>query len=397
MRKVGIVILSIFMVMFSLSGNVSALDTVSNQNPTELKGILEFDDLEGGAYFLNGYLLTGNIQALTEHVGKEVLVKGSVMELQDTIIQKGSKAFSVSSFELIGGEQEEVETPSLPEQPEPTYPPVDPEKPELPKLPVKGTSFTGTVEVNMIEGKHYELKTQYGLFILTGNIAGIEKQVGKKVKVHGTVLKDAITIWQRGQVLSVTKWESLEKAQEPSIPYPDPIIPLPDPVKPELPKSVEVQGKVVVNYIEGKHFELNTSKGRYVLIGNTAGLEKVLNKTILVKGTVSPEQVSYYMRGTLLKVESWELKEVVISKPIVTKPVIPRPVVPKPIVKEPIKKPIIVRPVEPIVKVASKQPVTVEKEVVSKAPAYYSFLKESKSTSHFSVRTVEHVGFKIYH
>ncbi|MDD4569360.1 MAG: S-layer homology domain-containing protein [Tepidanaerobacteraceae bacterium] len=63
-------------------------------------------------------------------------------------------------------------------------------------------SYVGTLKENNIEGIHYELETEQGIFVLKGNIKGIEDYIGEKIVVKGE-LKDEVSIFMRGYFLDV--------------------------------------------------------------------------------------------------------------------------------------------------------------------------------------------------
>ena len=63
-------------------------------------------------------------------------------------------------------------------------------------------------------------------------------------------------------------------------------------------------GTLVENDIEGRHYELETKQGTFVLKGNTRGLEDYVGDMIVVKGEITDE-FSIYMRGPLLEVEKY--------------------------------------------------------------------------------------------
>lgn len=62
--------------------------------------------------------------------------------------------------------------------------------------------FVGTLEENDVEGSHYELSTEQGTFVLTGNTDGLEDYVGKRIVVEGT-LKTDVSIFMRGSLIDV--------------------------------------------------------------------------------------------------------------------------------------------------------------------------------------------------
>ncbi|KYO64317.1 S-layer homology domain-containing protein [Thermovenabulum gondwanense] len=65
-------------------------------------------------------------------------------------------------------------------------------------------------------------------------------------------------------------------------------------------------GILKVSEIEGLHYELETTSGRYVLTGKTGGLDENISKSILVFGEVK-DGPSIYMRGPVLEVKEWYL------------------------------------------------------------------------------------------
>ncbi|NLZ54712.1 MAG: hypothetical protein GX892_16535 [Thermoanaerobacteraceae bacterium] len=64
--------------------------------------------------------------------------------------------------------------------------------------------FIGTLVENDIEGRHYELETNQGTFVLKGNIKGLEDYVGDKIVVKGE-LTDEDSIFMRGYIIDVEK------------------------------------------------------------------------------------------------------------------------------------------------------------------------------------------------
>jgi hypothetical protein len=71
--------------------------------------------------------------------------------------------------------------------------------------------------------------------------------------------------------------------------------------------TTDAYGKAFVgilkeNDISGKHYELNTEHERFVLVGETDGLEDYLDEKIVVIGKVKNEP-NIYMRGELIQVE----------------------------------------------------------------------------------------------
>lgn len=65
-------------------------------------------------------------------------------------------------------------------------------------------------------------------------------------------------------------------------------------------------GLLRVNDIEGRHYELETKRGHYVLIGETDELEDYVNEKIVVFGKIVDE-ASIYMRGPLIEITDFVL------------------------------------------------------------------------------------------
>jgi len=69
--------------------------------------------------------------------------------------------------------------------------------------------FIGTLEESDIEGRHYELETAQGTFVLQGNLKGIEDYLGERIVVKGK-LTDKISIFMRGPIIEVSKYYPLK-------------------------------------------------------------------------------------------------------------------------------------------------------------------------------------------
>lgn len=65
--------------------------------------------------------------------------------------------------------------------------------------------YVGILEEGDIEGRHFELETEYDRFVLVGDTDGLDDYVGKKIVVMGEVKNDA-SIYMRGLLLEVDKW-----------------------------------------------------------------------------------------------------------------------------------------------------------------------------------------------
>ncbi|WP_338827032.1 stalk domain-containing protein [Neomoorella thermoacetica] len=76
-----------------------------------------------------------------------------------------------------------------------------------------------------------------------------------------------------------------------------------------LDQTTRVSGKIVVSDVEGRHYELETARGRLVLVPDKGypvaaqDLEKYAGREVIVAGVISGEP-SMYMRGPLLRVRS---------------------------------------------------------------------------------------------
>jgi hypothetical protein len=76
-----------------------------------------------------------------------------------------------------------------------------------------------------------------------------------------------------------------------------------------LNKKIRATGKLVVSNVEGRHFELETDRGRLVLLpeegstGVAKDLEKYAGRTVMVIGTLTKEP-NIYMQGPIMRVNS---------------------------------------------------------------------------------------------
>ncbi|GAQ25459.1 S-layer homology domain-containing protein [Tepidanaerobacter syntrophicus] len=69
--------------------------------------------------------------------------------------------------------------------------------------------FVGVLRVNDIEGRHYELETQRGHYVLIGEIDELEDYVDEKIVVFGKMIDEA-SIYMRGPMIEVTDFALLE-------------------------------------------------------------------------------------------------------------------------------------------------------------------------------------------
>ena len=68
--------------------------------------------------------------------------------------------------------------------------------------------FIGTLIESNIDGPHFELKTEQGVFVLAGNTKGLKDYVGDKIVVKGE-LKDGYKIYLRGIPIDVEEFYPL--------------------------------------------------------------------------------------------------------------------------------------------------------------------------------------------
>lgn len=224
--------------------------------------------------------------------------------------------------------------------------------------------FYGTLRVSNIEGRHYELDTEKGRFVLTGNsrtLRGLEDYEGEKIVVTGELSGD-VSIYMRGPIIEVenfydvktkqiekydvdkntkiffdgkTKYslsdieigdyavikaedglaleikvESIEEPEKVTISAKGLVAEINERKKTlSLATYIKNEGEGFIgilkeNDIEGLHYELETEQGTFVLIGETRGLKDYIGKSIIIKGTLKDED-SYFMRGLLLDVEDF--------------------------------------------------------------------------------------------
>lgn len=72
-------------------------------------------------------------------------------------------------------------------------------------IKAEGQGFIGILEESDVEGKHYELDTEYGTFVLLGNTDDMDDYVGRKIIVKGQI-KDVFSIYMRGEVIDVKEF-----------------------------------------------------------------------------------------------------------------------------------------------------------------------------------------------
>lgn len=69
-------------------------------------------------------------------------------------------------------------------------------------ITAEGQGFIGTLKENNIGGKHYELETGQGRFVLLGNTKDLKDHVGDVIIVKGEI-KDVFSIYMRGEIIDV--------------------------------------------------------------------------------------------------------------------------------------------------------------------------------------------------
>lgn len=192
----------------------SLVKKVQLTDPTELTGTITYLDLEGGQYLLQNergkYALLGKNSEVRNSLGKKVHLTGKMVNVEVTFYQRGNGFFQIDTLEVIGA-GEEYAVPEKPIIKEPIIKEPVIEEPII-KEPLKEpelgnpTQVEGQLIVDYIEGKHYELVTNNGSFVITGNTSGMEKYINQHIKAKGAFTVNAITIWQKGEVFVVEEW-----------------------------------------------------------------------------------------------------------------------------------------------------------------------------------------------
>lgn len=219
MKKI-ITLMSVLLLflMTSFASADSLVKTVQLTDPTELTGTITYLDLEGGQYLLQNergkYALLGQNEKVRNSLGKKVHVTGRIVDLEVTYYQRGNGFFQINTLEVLGEGDEYIypETPAVKEPVEKAPVVTEP----IPQQPVQKpelgnpTQLEGKLVLNFIEGKHYELVTKKGAFVLTGNTSGLEKYIDYNIVAKGAFTVGAITIWQKGEVFVVDQWSLQE-------------------------------------------------------------------------------------------------------------------------------------------------------------------------------------------
>ncbi|MFO7152620.1 MAG: S-layer homology domain-containing protein [Bacillota bacterium] len=67
------------------------------------------------------------------------------------------------------------------------------------------TGYVGVLKESDIEGRHLELETGDGRFVLVGELESLEDYLGEKILILGE-LKEGVSIFMRGPLLEVDRW-----------------------------------------------------------------------------------------------------------------------------------------------------------------------------------------------
>lgn len=220
--------------------------------------------------------------------------------------------------------------------------------------------FVGTLKVSNIEGRHYELETERGRYVLIGDTDDLEDYENEKIVVLGKTSGD-VSIYMRGPLIDVKDFYpvkskytttfyidgntkitvdgeragllNITEGDYAEIKAEDDLATVIKAVTPEEPKKtiISAQGLVaqiskrtisVVTYIKdsnegfvgtlrendigGLHYELETNQGTFVLKGNIKGLDNYVGEELVVKGELKDE-ISIFMRGYFIDVDKYYL------------------------------------------------------------------------------------------
>lgn len=220
--------------------------------------------------------------------------------------------------------------------------------------------FVGILKVSNIEGRHYELETERGRYVLIGDTDDLEDYVNEKIVVLGKISGDA-SIYMRGPLVDVKDFYpvkskytttlyidgntkitvddkkagllNIKTGDYAEIKAEDELAVQIKVKTPEEPKKTIISAKGLVskvskktislvtyikdsdegfvgtlkeNDIEGLHYELETEQGIFVLKGNIKGLDDYVGDKIVVKGELKDE-ISIFMRGYFIDVDKYYL------------------------------------------------------------------------------------------
>lgn len=139
---------------------------------TIIVGLVTENDLEGKHYELvtkiGTFTMIGmNNDEFAKYAGKNVKVTGKILEKQLSIYQRGT-ILNVTTIEPVG------EISTLPSD-------------DSDKSKVKIVERTGTISINQVKGAPIALLVDDLVYGLSGNVSGLDKMNGKKVKISGYI------------------------------------------------------------------------------------------------------------------------------------------------------------------------------------------------------------------
>lgn len=149
----------------------------------------------------------------------------------------------------------------------------------------KTLTFNGIISA---DSNYVKLKAQKNVYILMGQIKGLNEYNGQKVQIKGYIINKKFYV------------QSYMKLAIPiaSVPKKAPVIDT---------SSTSIIGILSQNDIEGLHYELQADNAVYVLLGSNENFNKYIGKTVKLTGNIPKNQVSIYQRGTLFNVKTIEL------------------------------------------------------------------------------------------
>lgn len=218
--------------------------------------------------------------------------------------------------------------------------------------------FVGKLRISNIEGRHFELETQRGRYVLIGDTDELEDYVNEEIVVIGKVSDDD-SFYMRGPLIDVNDFYpvksrytktfyidgstkitvddkraglmNIKEGDYAQVKAEDDLAIEIKVTTPEEPKQAIISAKGLVaevsrrtfslvtyiddsdegfigtlreNNVEGRHYELETNEGTFVLRGNIKGLEDYVGDKIVVKGELTDE-ISIFMRGYIIDVEKY--------------------------------------------------------------------------------------------
>lgn len=138
------------------------------------------------------------------------------------------------------------------------------------------TTIIGFITANNIEGLHYELTAEQGVYVLVGYDKNeLAKYVGKSVKVVGKIQENQISFYQSGVLFSVKTIEEVKESTTQSVD-----------IGKFTVKSFRLIGTVIIDKVKGPHIGLLVDENIYELSGSVEGIEKLNGKRIQVTGYI---------------------------------------------------------------------------------------------------------------